>query len=262
MAKMKILVTGSNGYIAKKIIKNLSNYDIDSISRDNIDLTNSNKVKKFFKDKSYDVVIHTAIEGGSRLKVDNSEMFYNNLRMFYNLMSNKKSYNKLISFGSGAEIYNKDAYYGFSKKIINDIIQNTKNFYNIRIFGLFDYEELDTRFIKSNIIRYINKEKIIIHQDKFMDFFYMEDFLKIINNIINGVESTNLIECSYCKKYKLSDIANIINNLDEHKVDIKIENNNSGKNYIGDERTRYRYKKFNVIGLEQGIKKTYEKILK
>ena len=35
------------------------------------------------------------------------------------------------------------------------------------------------------------------------------------------------------KKYKLSDIANIINELSSHKVDIIIENKNSGFNYTG-----------------------------
>jgi nucleoside-diphosphate-sugar epimerase len=259
---MKILVTGSKGYIAKKIIKSFPSAEVEGINRDNFDLLDKNKTDIFFKNNKFDVVIHTAIQGGTRLRPENKETFYNNLKMFYNLLDNKKSFKKFISLGSGAEIHSKDSFYGFSKKIINDIILNTENFYNVRIYGMFDHDEWDTRFIKSNILRYINKEKIIIHQDKFMDFFYMEDFLGIINNIVNDVENTNLIECCYCKKYKLSDIANIINNLDEHKVDIKIENNTSGKNYIGDDRARYRYKKFNVIGIEKGIKKTYEKLLK
>tara|TARA_R110002012_G_scaffold321637_1_gene550263 strand:+ start:96 stop:866 length:771 start_codon:yes stop_codon:yes gene_type:complete len=256
MAKIKILITGSNGYIAKKIIKNLKNYDIDTISRDNFNLTDEKEINNFLKDKFYDIVIHTAIEGGSRLKTENSQTFYNNLKMFYNLVNNKKSFNKLISLGSGAEILNENTYYGFSKKIINDIIQNTKNFYNVRIFGLFDHDELDTRFIKSNILRYINRKKIIIHQDKYMDFYFMEDFLQIINNLVFNDMTLKNVECCYGKKYKLTDIANIINNLDSHKVDIEIQNNDIGSSYTGGENFH------NKIGLEKGIEITYKKLLK
>jgi nucleoside-diphosphate-sugar epimerase len=253
---MKILVTGSKGYIAKKIIKSLSSFEVEAINRDNFNLVDKEQTDNFFKDKNYNLVIHTAIQGGSRLKPENEETFFNNLKMFYNIINNKNHFKKFISLGSGAEIHSINTYYGLSKKIINDVITNNKNFYNVRIFGLFDHDEWESRFIKSNINRYINKQDIIIHHDKFMDFFYMDDLLQIINNIANGVETSNLIECCYGKKYKLSDIAKIINNLDQHKVNIKIENNNPGKDYIGGE-----YKKFNVVGIEKGIQTTYKKIL-
>ena len=231
---MKILVTGSKGYIAKKIIKSLPSSEVEGINRDNFDLLDKNKTNNFFKNKKFDVVIHTAIQGGTRLKSENNETFYNNLKMFYNIIDNKKSFKKFISLGSGAEIYNKDSFYGFSKKIINDITLNNKNFFNIRIYGIFDHDEWDTRFIKSNILRYINKEKMIIHQDKFMDFYHIDDFLHIIKNIIYNSNCNNKIEeCCYEQKYKLSDIANIINNLGDYKVDIEIQNEGFGSPYIG-----------------------------
>ena len=231
---MKILVTGSKGYIAKKIIKSLPSSEVEGINRDNFDLLDKNKTNNFFKNKKFDVVIHTAIQGGTRLKSENNETFYNNLKMFYNIIDNKKSFKKFISLGSGAEIYNKDSFYGFSKKIINDIILTNKNFFNIRIYGIFDHDEWDTRFIKSNILRYINKEKMIIHQDKFMDFYHIDDFLHIIKNIIYNSNCNNKIEeCCYEQKYKLSDIANIINNLGDYKVDIEIQNEGFGSPYIG-----------------------------
>jgi nucleoside-diphosphate-sugar epimerase len=254
---MKILVTGSKGYIAKKIIGSLPPSEVEGISRDNFNLLDKNKTDNFFKDKKYDVVIHTAIQGGTRLKSEDQETFFNNLKMFYNLLDNKKSFKKFISLGSGAEIYNPDSFYGFSKKIINDIILNNDNFFNLRIYGIFDHDEWNSRFIKSNILRYINKEKIIIHQDKFMDFFYMHDFLVIIKNIIYNNYKNKIEECCYEQKYKLSDIANIINTLGNYKVDIEIQNEGYGLSYIGKGNRVFR-----GSGIQKGIEKTYKELLK
>ena len=154
----KILITGGNGYIAKLLHKNLvPKHNITSITRQDFDLTNKKATDKWFEGKFFDVVIHTAIKGGSRLKQDDGDIFYQNLQMFYNLYYNKHCFGKLIHFGSGAELGNPIDPYGLSKKIINDLTKPEPNFYNIRIFAVFDENELDTRFIKSNIKRYLNK---------------------------------------------------------------------------------------------------------
>jgi hypothetical protein len=123
-----------------------------------------------------------------------------------------------------------------SKSIISNIIDTLNDHYNLRIFAVFDESELKTRFIKSNILRYLNKENIVIHQNKFMDFFGFTDFIKVIKMYIE-VESSYLnktFDCCYNKKYTLKDIANIINSLDNHKVDINvIDNETMGSRYTG-----------------------------
>jgi nucleoside-diphosphate-sugar epimerase len=126
-------------------------------------------------------VIHTAISGGSRLQLDDSSVFDKNMSMFNNLVANQKSFSKLISFGSGAEIFHGDTPYANSKREIANKIQNYDNFYNLRIFGVFDENELNTRFIKANLIRYLKKEPMVIHQNKIMDFFYMKDLISLVD---------------------------------------------------------------------------------
>ena len=88
--------------------------------------------------------------------------------MFYNLLNNKHCFNKLIHFGSGAELdrrYNidpsvelKSAFpidpYGMSKNFIAKSGILYPNFHNIRIFNVFNEDELSTRMIKANIINY------------------------------------------------------------------------------------------------------------
>ena len=75
---------------------------------------------------------------------------------------------------------------------------------------------------------------MIIHQDRYMDFFYMDDLINIIEYSLNNPPSTYKdINMSYLKKYKLSDITSIINDLSSYKVDVIIENENFGLNYTG-----------------------------
>ena len=252
---MNILITGGNGYIAKSLANKLDN--VTSITRKDFDLTDRKSADDWFYGRYFDVVIHTAIKGGSRLKKDNSDAFYQNIQMFYNLLNNKHCFGKLLSFGSGAELGMPTDPYGLSKNVISKIIDNENNFYNVRIYGVFDENELDTRFIKSNIKRYINKESIEIHQNKLMDFFYMKDLVRLVeyfiyeNNLPKNIDCTYGIDACY-----LLDIANIINNLSDYKVKIEI-GKGKGKKYVGD------WNPLNIewIGLEQGIKETYKKIL-
>jgi hypothetical protein len=65
---------------------------------------------------------------------------------------------------------------------------------------------------------------------------------------------------SYIKKYKLSDIANIINELSSHKVDINIENKISELNYTGNGE-KLNSLNLKLKGLELGIKECYHNSL-
>jgi dTDP-4-dehydrorhamnose reductase len=49
MDRLKILITGGNGYIAKSIYSYLySKYDITLLTRQIVDMCDSNKLKEFF----------------------------------------------------------------------------------------------------------------------------------------------------------------------------------------------------------------------
>ena len=67
---------------------------------------------------------------------DNSEVFYQNLSMFYNLLANQDKFNQLISFGSGAELgYPTDPYVLHPQK-------NPKQDYNLKNVNKF-YAEIN-----------------------------------------------------------------------------------------------------------------------
>lgn len=277
---MNILVTGANGFIGSNIIDLLSNntdFNFFKGTRHNIDLCSIDSVEKYLDENQIDTVIHCAIEGGSRLKQDNSEMFYRNILIYENLIKFNYRYKTFINFGSGAEFDRKcdisnanecdmfnsvpTDFYGLSKNIISKLSVHYLSSINLRIFGCFYHNELPTRFIKNNINNYINHKPIIIHQDRYMDLFYMEDLIKVIKYFLKNPNIVHKdVNMSYLKKYKLSDIANIINELSSYKTDIIIENKSLGFNYTGNGELLNSLN-LQLKGIELGIKECYSKIL-
>ena len=250
-----ILITGANGYIGKSLYNALkSKYNITPMSHQKLDITNLLQVKEYLEGKYFDVIIHCAVEGGLRLEPETSTTLDNNLKMYYNLLECKNHFNKFFYFGSGAE--QQDTFYGLSKKVLNQSIQNKDNFYNIRIFAVFDENELESKFVKTNIRRYINKESIEIFQNKYMDFFYMNDLILLMDYCIKTDSLPKEINCSYNYSPTLYNIAQIINNLSDYKVNINIKEWDMAPEFNGE----FMDLGLNFIGLKQGIKNTYEKI--
>lgn len=251
---MKVLITGANGYIGNQLVKSfIRKYDVTALTRKDCDLSSYKEIDKWFAKKTYDVVIHTAACGGNRLKTDTSEILDQNLQMYYNLLSQKDRYNKFIYFGSGAEIYSANTPYGFSKAVIAESVKDKSNFYNIRIYAVFNENEDQRRFIKSNIKRYIKNESLLIHENKKMDFFYMKDLVNLVEYYITNDNLPKFIDCSYKKTYTLFEIANMINNLGNYKCEIITQKNTIGQDYSGMYTPLLEY-----CGLEKGIKEVYK----
>lgn len=276
---MKILITGSNGFIGRNLKKYLSNmgYDIDGVSRNDLDLLNKDKVISFLSERYYHVIIHTAIEGGRRTKPDTEEMFYKNILMVYNLLSCKNNFGRMITFGSGAELdrtldingqtifekrYPVD-YYGMSKNVIAKICLVESQLYNFRIFNCFGPDEADGRLIRGNIEKKIRGESMTIFSNRLMDFFYIDDLGQMICNFINSSNFPKIIDCVYQEKYRLSNILNMINDCSENKVDIVSINdysvnkiNTIDTDYVG----KYTNLSIDFIGIKNAIQMTYNKI--
>ncbi len=228
---MNILITGGNGFIATNIYKTIKNkHNVYLTNRQTLDVLVRDQVGKFFDDNQIDIVIHTAVSGGSRTKEDDIYTLIDNLSMFNNLVENRNKFGSLIHFGSGAEFDRRTDiasakendescpvdYYGLSKKIIKREIAKIENFYNLRIFGCFGEDELGTRFIKSAVKSVKSGHAIKIHQNRYMDFFYIEDLCRVIEHYIENISKKDLpkdMNLCYNKHKSLLDIANKINKL-------------------------------------------------
>ncbi len=272
----KILITGANSFLVKSISPSLKKdgHYVCSFNHQDLDITDFNSLKKFFeKEESYDLIIHCATKGCGR-DTDSLQDFYDNLLMINNLLFFSHKYSKMIVFSSGSEfnvdgnIFNQlenqydsvpNQYYSFSKYIQTKLIENNPKIINLRIFNCFGPLENENRFVKTCLRNYINKQPLTIFQDKYFDFFYIDDLITIIKYLINITPQEHLeLNCVYNEKYKLSEVANIINNLDNYQVPVIIKEK-MGKSYCGD---GIRLNKLSfgseLIGLKKGIKKYYE----
>jgi nucleoside-diphosphate-sugar epimerase len=256
---MKILITGANGVVGKFLSVKLKDHDVYIPKRSCVDFTNKEHVDTLFNSHGrFDLVLHCAVRGGNRLYHDSWDVLDDNLRMYYNILHHKNSYNKFITFGSGAEMYMSDSPYGLSKRVITKSMIDQFNFYNIRIFGLFGEGEIETRFIRSALTKYVNNEPIDIHENKYMDFFYMEDLWTLVKYYIDTDNPPKEVDCCYGHDMmSLKKIAKIINTLGDYEVPIN-DSSSYPISYTGKKKV-INSLPIELIGLEKGLKLEYEK---
>jgi len=194
---MKVCVLGSNGFIGKNLLRDM---DWVGVTRRELDLMDQYAVEKYFNEHKYDVVIHCAVVGGSRLKKDEGDVIYKNILMFENVI---RVFNgKLIYFSSGAALRGNPPTdpYGLSKWSIDRRIENIPNAYSLRIWGCYGPGELQTRF--SAICK--RDGHVIIEKDKYFDFIDIEDVRKIVGEYVRDERSEKEYNLVYKEKLLLS----------------------------------------------------------
>ena len=76
---MKILITGGSGFIGRNLIKGLNkDYDVFSPTSKELDLTNSDAVEFYLRNKYFDYIIHTACIVSRSNSTNSPDMVYKN----------------------------------------------------------------------------------------------------------------------------------------------------------------------------------------
>jgi GDP-L-fucose synthase len=247
--KMNIFLTGVNGFAGKNLKEYLEKkYTLFAPSRQELDLLNEEKVEKFFKTHKIDVVIHTALVGGSRKEEATESALNQNLRMFFNIVRNKDRFKKMIHCGSGAE-YDKRFpivkakeedfdkrvpidEYGYGKYICSKYIENTENIVCLRIFALFGKgEDYRYRFISNAMCRNIFGLPITMNRDVNFDYIYINDFVRIVEHFINNRAKHKFYNVGTGKRVNLKKIADKINEIADNKSKIIVKKGGLNKEY-------------------------------
>lgn len=293
---MRVLVSGARGYIGSALSKALaSEHDVIGISRAECDLTSPASVANYFAKVSaqpFDFVIHCAVTGGSREKCDDASVAYGNLLMFNNLMQWKgRAFKSIINIGSGAEFDRRYRIhpdsrstnrgipvdpYGMSKFYINKYIEVETQAYNMRVFAVFDENELDRRMIKTALLKYMDDQPVRLARngELEMDFIYMDDFIYMVRQVIAGnlPRHVKAFDCVY-KNYGFPDaikdsksMRNLvevhIGSLDPTKS-VRVEdateiNPGFTEAYVGTAPEWIDHAQ--LVGLGEGIRRTYERL--
>jgi len=256
----KILITGGRGFIARSLYEYLSNYyfiplenNIHCLGRQELDLLSSKGVFSYIKKNQFDVVIHTANYDAVPEFTDKNpgQVLEKNLKMFFNIARCKDYFGKMIYFGSGAEAGRENwipkmteeyidrhipnDQYAYSKYIMNEYTKLSDNIYNLRLFGLFGkYDDWRYRFISNACCKALLKKPIVIKQNVFFDYTYIDDFVEIVRWFIENKPTRNVYNICTGKQYDYLTLANKINNILEYDVDISVETSGLGKEYSGD----------------------------
>lgn len=215
---MEFCVLGGNGFIGRNIAKDLG---IKTYGRQDLDLTDATAVDEFFNKNSFEIVIHCAVMGGSRLKVDDADVFYKNVKMFENVARHAEKFKRLVWFSSGAAIHGRDTPYGFSKYICEKLASQIPNCQVFRIYGCYGADELPTRFITACSTGSVN-----IINNIYFDFFWVGDIHKIVSNFTTC--DGKVRDLVYKTKWRLSDIAHM------NEAHVAYISNDGGAPYTGE----------------------------
>ena len=194
---MRVCVLGAGGFIGRNLLKDT---DWVGVTRHDLDLTDQRAVEKYFDKHDYDVVIHCAVIGGSRLKQDDGDVAYKNILMFENVV---RVFNgKLIYFSSGAALRGNPPTdpYGLSKWVIDRRIETISDAYSLRIWGCYGDGELPTRF--SAVCK--REKHVIIDKDRYFDFIDVKHVKCIVEQYVDGELHDKEFDLVYEKKLLLS----------------------------------------------------------
>lgn len=250
--KLRLFITGGNGFIARNLIENLSKkYFILSPSHKELELTNEQQVIDFFKSHRIDVVIHCANIGGTKKTITIPNIVEINLKIFINLLNCKKYYKKMIYFGSGAEydkrnnltqVKEKDFgknmpmdSYGFYKYVCSKLIEKEKNIINLRLFGVYGkYEDYETRFISYAICRMLLNKPINIKKNIFFDYLYINDLVKIVDYFIENKVQHKFYNIGRGFSMDIKSIAHLIIKLSSKNIPLNIGSKDLNNEYTCD----------------------------
>ena len=270
---MRILFTGHRGFLGRELIPHLEEQGHD-VTTSNIDYSSDFNVNQFLRNREFDYILHAAIRGGRRIRKDSTDDFYNNIRMFEVLASTGIP---MITFCSGAaygregDIYNATEdrvgkriptdYYGFAKSLITQRARQLNHVQILRFFNVFGPTSQKDMFTSANIRNYINRKEIVVFQDKYMDFFGIDDTKTVVDLYLKKAKilpkEINLV---YEDNLMLTDVASMINELSDYTVPVKIEKNGMQNAYCG---SGYLLNTMGIglKGLKHQLRSTYEYLI-
>lgn len=258
MNSKKIFITGSGGFVGRNLAEYFDQKSekgtVFAPEKDEVDLLDSDAVKKYLNENKFDLVIHCATVGGTRktgYDAGSSDVVSCNLRMFLNLARCLTPGMRMINMGSGAE-YDHRAYtpkmkedyfdinvpadqYGFSKYAISKYVEKTDNILSLRMFGLFGkYEDYTFKFISNAIVKNLLGLPIVINQNVSFDYLYISDFVQVIERLADHAPKYRHYNVTPTLSIDLLSIAKIINQAGGAQSEIRVVNPGFNREYTGD----------------------------
>ena len=276
-----VLITGAGptGVTGRAIKEYLQDYyEILSPSSRELDLTNDKAVKCYFDNHSIDFVVHCATyrNNGNNTTHMVDEELESNLRMYFSLAAQEDKFRKMVYLGSGAEfdktrpiinikeeqfgLHIPQNKYGLGKYIMNQHCRNSKNIYNLRMFGTLNKYERYTKNVVCNLCaKAIMGLPLTLKQDVLFSWIDIQDVAKAIIYLFENTSKRHDYNIAFPNAYKLSEIASMIQNTSYHNCGpLCFEKEGMNKEYTCDT-TNWVKEGFNdFIPITKSIESIYE----
>ncbi|MFA5839252.1 MAG: NAD(P)-dependent oxidoreductase [Candidatus Margulisiibacteriota bacterium] len=277
MAK-KLLITGGKGFIARNLFEQLCHdFEVIACNHSELDLLDSNKVLDLIKNGRFDVVIHAAThDPAPKYSIkDPAKVLENNLRMFFNVARCNDHYGKLLYFGSGAEFGRENwrlkmdegyydqhvptEQYGFSKYVMTKHALQSKNIYNLRVFSVFGkYEDWRYRFISRACCSALFDLPIMIRQNTYYDYLYINDLVAIVRWFVNNSPLQQVYNVCSGLEIKAAELAKIVKKIAGKDIEIIDNSDSPCREYSGNNMQLLKeLEKFRFTPLDEAILDLY-----
>lgn len=223
---MNILITGSNGFLGKSLIKYLKKNTIHIIHEFSKDDKLSDLEKLISK---IDIVFHFAGVNQTSDKINFEKINVGLTKKICKII--RKNPNTKLFYASSIQA-NYDNDYGISKRKAEKICLNLqKNFQNkvyiLRLPGIFGvgskpyYNSVVATFCYNTV----NKIKLnIIEPEKEIDLLFVEDLCRQLNDLMNKKFAGDFVKFKNVKKISVGELASTIKTFQNNNHNIKLSN--------------------------------------
>lgn len=272
-----MLITGGSGFIGRNLAEHYSaTREVLVPAHGELDLLDEDAVRRYLTQHDVDVVVHSATKPGHRNAPDTTGLFFENTRMFFNLVRCSDLFGVMLFASSGA-VYDMRHYqpkmpesyfdahvpmdeHGFAKYVAAKHIEKSSNVTELRIFGVFGpHEDYAIRFISNAICKALFGLPITLRQNRRFDYLYVADLPPVIDHFASGAGSGRAYNVTPDSPVELLALAELVRSVSGADVPILVGAPGEGVEYSGsNERLRAEMPELRLTPVEAAVRSLYE----
>lgn len=191
-----ILITGARGFVGRNLKEALSDrYQVFAPPHSELELLDYEALARYVERNRIQSVVHAAVHVPMFNGAEKE--FFHDMQMFMNLEKLSAGLDKLLYFGSGAEFDKRSditlvkeedwgksipvTEYGLAKYTMNRIARDSRNIYNLRLFGIFGkYELWQIKFLSNLCCKAVFDLPLTVRKECSFDFLYIDDLAPVV----------------------------------------------------------------------------------
>ena len=234
----RILITGGRGFVGRNLQEALSGqYQVFAPSHKELELLDYDALARYVDRNRIEAVVHAAIHVPMFNGAEKE--FFHDMQMFMNLEKLSAGLDKLLYFGSGAE-FDKRAditlvkeedwgksipvtEYGLAKYTMNRIARDSRNIYNLRLFGIFGkYELWQIKFLSNLCCKAVFDFPLTVRKECSFDFLYIDDLAPVVAWFLENKPAWHDYNVCMGVPYKLTELAALVKTTAQKDLPIQV----------------------------------------